>query len=111
MSNIISFQINLIYTKTVILSKLKIPPLNTLVVLDNILIYKTSSYTIIASLIVKIVDGGLYIIFPFHFYFTFLFFFFQFSIFRTTRVRGYQSQPEGVVTRLITGEVEGTRTK
>jgi len=28
------------------------------------------------SLHVKIVDGGLYFIFPFHFYFTFLFFFF-----------------------------------
>jgi len=39
---------------------------------------------------VKIVDGGLYFI-PFHFYFTCLFFLFYFSIFRTTRVRGYQS--------------------
>jgi len=41
--------------------------------------------------IVKIVDGRLYFIFSFQFYFTFLFFFFSFSIFRTTRVRVYQS--------------------
>jgi len=39
------------------------------------------------SLVVKIVDDGLYFIFPFHFYFTFLFFSFHFSIFRTARVR------------------------
>jgi len=54
--------------------------------------------------------------FPFHFYFTLLFSFFYFSIFRTTQVRvsvtlSHQSQLDDVVTRLITGEVEGTRTK
>ena len=43
-------------------------------------------------LAVKIVDGGLYFIFPFHFIlFFFGFFFVYFSIFRTARVRGYQS--------------------
>ena len=36
---------------------------------------------------VKIVDDGLYFIFPLHFYFTLLFFSFHFSIFRTARVR------------------------
>ena len=41
--------------------------------------------------------------FPFSFLFYFSFpFLFHFSIFRTTRVRVYQSQIDGVVTRLIT---------
>ena len=45
-------------------------------------------------IIVKIIDGRL------HFYLLLLFLFF--SIFRTTQVRGYQSQDDGVVTRQIT---------
>ena len=45
-------------------------------------------------IIVKIIDGRL------HFYLLLLFL--LFSIFRTTRVRGYQSQDDGVVTRQIT---------
>ena len=40
---------------------------------------------------VKIVDNGLYFIFPFHFIFL-VFFSFSFSIFRTTQVRVYQSR-------------------
>jgi len=47
-------------------------------------------HRLLESIVVKIIDGGLYFIFSFHFYFTFLFFFF-FSIFRTTQVRVYQS--------------------
>ena len=58
-------------------------------------IYETST--------VKIADDGLNFYFHFLFYFSFYFLFFSFSIFRTTRVRGYQSQLDGVVTRLITG--------
>jgi len=41
--------------------------------------------------------------FLFSLYFIFIFIFILFSIFRTTQVRVYQSQVEGVVTRLITG--------
>ena len=41
---------------------------------------------------VKIIDSGLYFIFSFHFYFTLLYFSFSFSIFRTARVRVYQSR-------------------
>jgi len=50
---------------------------------------------------VKIVDGGLYSYFFFSSYFIFIFLFF--SIFRTTRVRAYQSQVDGIITRLIMG--------
>ena len=41
---------------------------------------------------VKIVDGGLYFIFPFHFILFSSFLFVYFSIFRTAQVRGYQSR-------------------
>jgi len=41
---------------------------------------------------VKIVDGGLYFIFSFHFILLYFTFTFTFSIFRTTRVRVYQSR-------------------
>ena len=44
------------------------------------------------NLIVKIVDGGLYFIFPFHFILFYFYFFVHFSIFRTAWVRGYQSR-------------------
>jgi len=62
------------------------------------------------DMFVKIVDGGLYFIFPFHFpfYFTLLYFSFLFLFLEQTRVRAYQSrchiksQIDGVVTRLIT---------
>ena len=40
---------------------------------------------------VKIVDGGLYFIFSFHFILFLFFFYILFSIFRTTRVRDYQT--------------------
>jgi len=43
-------------------------------------------------LYVKIVDGGLHSFLFSLFYFIFLFFYFLFSIFRTTRVRDYQSR-------------------
>jgi len=56
------------------------------------MLVKNNLYVKLEKYNVKIVDGGLYFIFSFHFYFTFLFFFFSFSIFRTTRVRVYQSR-------------------
>jgi len=41
--------------------------------------------------------------FLFSLYFIFIFIFILFSIFRTTQVRVYQSQVDGIVTRLIMG--------
>ena len=52
---------------------------------------------------IKIVDDGLNFYFYFYFLFYFSLLFFSFSIFRTTWVRGYQSQLDGVITRLIMG--------
>ena len=55
----------------------------------SLLIIRLVNYSITTS--VKIVDGGLYFIFSFHFILFFWFSFRLFSIFRTVRVRGYQS--------------------
>jgi len=69
------------------------------------------------TLVVKIIDGGLYFICPFSFLFLFLFSFsFNFLFLEQLGLGlsvtlSHQSQIDGVVTRLIMGEVEGTRTK
>jgi len=74
--------------------------LASLAILEAVVFIAFTSYYFVLRLLppvpaillaVKIVDGGLYFI-PLHFYLTCLFFLFYFSIFRTTRVRGYQSR-------------------
>ena len=58
-------------------------PISRLYQLDDLLIISLLSRSLTVDFI---------LFFSFHFYFTFLFFFFFFSIFRTTRVRCYQSR-------------------
>ena len=79
--------------------------------------YYAIQYYLFQNFLVKIVDGGLYFIF-FLFIFILLFFSFSFNFLFLEQLRlgvsvtlSHQSQLDGVVTRLITREVEGTRTK
>ena len=54
MLDIVLFWINSVHTKTLTSLKVEISLLDILVVLDNTIVYKTSSYIIIANLITKV---------------------------------------------------------